>query len=106
MKNSNRSAYRDFEDRKSETTKSTFPTGEVVAIKRAQKESKHGTQEFKTEIELIFQVHHKNLVSFAEFCFEHEEQILVYEFVADGTLKDDLTCMHLKYIQFDRYNKY
>ncbi|KAL2341486.1 hypothetical protein Fmac_009426 [Flemingia macrophylla] len=68
-----------------------LPSGKVVAIKRAQKESKQGGPEFKAEIELLSRVHHKNLVSLVGFCFEREEQMLVYEFVANGTLKDALT---------------
>ncbi|XP_068496168.1 leucine-rich repeat receptor protein kinase HPCA1-like isoform X2 [Phaseolus vulgaris] len=68
----------------------TLPTGQVVAIKRAQKESKQGAQEFKAEIELLSRVHHKNLASLVGFCFEREEQMLVYEFIPNGTLKDAL----------------
>ncbi|KAG5011566.1 hypothetical protein JHK86_023827 [Glycine max] len=69
----------------------TLPSGQVVAIKRAQRESKQGGLEFKAEIELLSRVHHKNLVSLVGFCFEREEQMLVYEFVPNGTLKDALT---------------
>jgi len=66
----------------------------VVAIKRAQKESKQGAQEFKAEIELLSRVHHKNLASLVGFCFEREEQMLVYEFIPNGTLKDALKCTY------------
>ncbi|RDX94881.1 putative leucine-rich repeat receptor-like protein kinase, partial [Mucuna pruriens] len=69
----------------------TLPSEQVVAIKRAQKESKQGGPEFKAEIELLSRVHHKNLVKLVGFCFEREEQMLVYEFVSNGTLKDALT---------------
>nr|POE57752.1 putative leucine-rich repeat receptor-like protein kinase [Quercus suber] len=41
----------------------TLPTGQLIAIKRAQKASMQGGLEFKTEIELLSRVHHKNLVS-------------------------------------------
>ncbi|KAI7725405.1 hypothetical protein M8C21_018595, partial [Ambrosia artemisiifolia] len=40
--------------------------GQVVAIKRAQKTSMQGGQEFKTEIELLSRVHHKNLVGLVD----------------------------------------
>jgi len=63
----------------------------VIAIKRAQKESMQGKLEFKAEIELLSRVHHKNLVSLVGFCFEHEEQMLVYEYVQNGSLKDALS---------------
>ncbi|XP_057753124.1 leucine-rich repeat receptor protein kinase HPCA1-like [Arachis stenosperma] len=71
--------------------KGTLPNGQLLAIKRAQRESKQGRLEFKAEIELLSRVHHKNLVTLIGFCFEHEEQMLVYEFVPNGTLKDTLT---------------
>ncbi|KAK7363901.1 hypothetical protein VNO77_06061 [Canavalia gladiata] len=71
--------------------KGTLPNGQVVAIKRAQKESMQGKLEFKAEIELLSRVHHKNLVALVGFCFEQGEQILIYEFVPNGTLKESLT---------------
>ncbi|KAG4401468.1 hypothetical protein GLYMA_07G270800v4 [Glycine max] len=71
--------------------KGNLPNGQVIAIKRAQKESMQGKLEFKAEIELLSRVHHKNLVSLVGFCFEHEEQMLVYEYVQNGSLKDALS---------------
>ncbi|KAK6144945.1 hypothetical protein DH2020_021765 [Rehmannia glutinosa] len=66
-------------------------TGQVVAIKRAQQGSTQGGLEFKTEIELLSRVHHKNLVGLVGFCFEQGEQMLVYEFMANGTLRESLS---------------
>ncbi|XP_059445078.1 leucine-rich repeat receptor protein kinase HPCA1-like isoform X1 [Corylus avellana] len=68
-----------------------LPTGQLIAIKRAQTESMQGGVEFKTEIELLSRVHHKNLVSLVGFCFDQGEQMLVYEYVPNGTLKDGLS---------------
>ncbi|KAL5720648.1 hypothetical protein ACHQM5_013294 [Ranunculus cassubicifolius] len=65
--------------------------GQVVAIKRSQQGSMQGGLEFKTEIELLSRVHHKNLVSLVGFCFEQGEQMLVYEFIPNGTLRDSLS---------------
>ncbi|KAL0452236.1 UNVERIFIED_CONTAM: putative leucine-rich repeat receptor-like protein kinase [Sesamum latifolium] len=65
--------------------------GQVVAIKRAQLGSKQGGLEFKTEIELLSRVHHKNLVGLVGFCFEQGEQMLVYEFMPNGTLRESLS---------------
>ncbi|KAF8019249.1 hypothetical protein BT93_G0044 [Corymbia citriodora subsp. variegata] len=69
----------------------TLPTGNLVAIKRAQQGSMQGGVEFKNEIELLSRVHHKNLVSLVGFCFEQGEQLLVYEFLPNGTLKESLS---------------
>ncbi|RWR90748.1 Protein kinase domain-containing protein [Cinnamomum micranthum f. kanehirae] len=71
--------------------KGILPGQQIVAIKRAQQGSMQGGLEFKTEIELLSRVHHKNLVNLIGFCFEKEEQMLVYEYVPNGTLKDSLS---------------
>ncbi|XP_039136272.1 probable leucine-rich repeat receptor-like protein kinase At5g49770 [Dioscorea cayenensis subsp. rotundata] len=65
--------------------------GQLAAIKRAQRGSMQGGLEFKTEIELLSRVHHKNLVSLIGFCFEQGEQMLVYEFIPNGTLRESLS---------------
>ncbi|XP_030940287.1 probable leucine-rich repeat receptor-like protein kinase At5g49770 [Quercus lobata] len=69
----------------------TLPTGQPIAIKRAHKESLQGGHEFKNEIELLSRVHHKNPVSLVGFCFDQGKQMLVYEYVPNGTLKDSLS---------------
>ncbi|XP_011028448.1 PREDICTED: probable leucine-rich repeat receptor-like protein kinase At5g49770 isoform X2 [Populus euphratica] len=68
-----------------------LPTGELIAIKRAQQGSMQGGLEFKTEIELLSRVHHKNVVSLLGFCFDRGEQMLVYEFVPNGSLMESLS---------------
>ncbi|KAG8364015.1 hypothetical protein BUALT_Bualt19G0082300 [Buddleja alternifolia] len=77
----------------------TLPDGQLVAIKRAQQGSPQGILEFKTEIELLSRVHHKNVVSLVGFCFDQHEQMLVYEYITNGTLKDSL--MGISGIQLD-----
>ncbi|CAK9316413.1 unnamed protein product, partial [Citrullus colocynthis] len=64
--------------------------GQVFAIKRARQGSKQDAHEFKTEIELLSRVHHKNLVGLVGFCCEQGEQMLVYEFMPYGLLRDNL----------------
>lgn len=66
-------------------------SGEVVAVKRSKQGSMQGGLEFKTEIELLSRVHHKNLVGLVGFCFEQGEQMLVYEYISNGTLRESLT---------------
>ncbi|KAM7470168.1 hypothetical protein LguiA_008351 [Lonicera macranthoides] len=67
-----------------------LPNGQLIAIKRAVQGSKQGGLEFKNELELLSRVHHKNVVSLVGFCFEQGEQMLIYEFIPNGTLKDNL----------------
>ncbi|XP_010252249.1 PREDICTED: probable leucine-rich repeat receptor-like protein kinase At5g49770 isoform X2 [Nelumbo nucifera] len=66
-------------------------SGQLVAIKRAQQGSMQGGVEFKTEIELLSRVHHRNLVGLVGFCFQQREQMLVYEYIPNGTLKESLS---------------
>ncbi|KAJ0027198.1 hypothetical protein Pint_35130 [Pistacia integerrima] len=63
----------------------------VVAIKRAEVGSLQGQKEFLTEIKLLSRLHHRNLVSLLGYCDEEEEQMLVYEFMPNGTLRDWLS---------------
>lgn len=61
-----------------------------VAIKRKSPESHQGVQEFQTEIDLLSTFRHLNLVSLLGFCQENSELILVYDYMARGTLRDHL----------------
>ncbi|XP_025815111.1 probable leucine-rich repeat receptor-like protein kinase At5g49770 [Panicum hallii] len=74
--------------------KGILADGTSVAIKRAEYGSKQGALEFKNEIELLSRVHHKNLVSLIGFCYEQGEQMLVYEYVSNGTLRQNLQGMY------------
>ncbi|KAK4606924.1 hypothetical protein RGQ29_000942 [Quercus rubra] len=65
--------------------------GTVVAIKRAREGSLQGEKEFLTEIEFMSRLHHRNLVSLIGYCDEECEQMLVYEFMSNGTLRDHLS---------------
>lgn len=62
--------------------------GTQVAVKRAQEGSMQGAEEFKNEIELLSRVHHKNLLGLVGYCYEHGEQMLVYEFMMNGTVTE------------------
>ncbi|KAL6905887.1 hypothetical protein ACP4OV_003488 [Aristida adscensionis] len=69
----------------------TLPSGQLVAVKRLQQGSLQGSLEFRTEIELLSRVHHRNVVTLVGFCVDQAEQMLVYEYVPNGTLKESLT---------------
>ncbi|KAK7290326.1 hypothetical protein RIF29_04655 [Crotalaria pallida] len=71
--------------------KGILSSGTVVAIKRAQEGSLQGEKEFLTEISLLSRLHHRNLVSLLGYCDEEGEQMLVYEYMPNGTLRDHLS---------------
>ncbi|KAF5737306.1 putative LRR receptor-like serine/threonine-protein kinase [Tripterygium wilfordii] len=78
----------------------TVADGTVVAIKRAQQLSLHGQKEFFTEIEFLSRLHHRNLVSLVGYCHEEDEQMLVYEFMPNGSLHDILSGRFKKTLNF------
>jgi serine/threonine protein kinase len=65
--------------------------GQIVAVKRAEQGSLQGQKEFYTEIELLSRLHHRNLVSLLGYCDQKGEQMLVYEFMPNGSLQDALS---------------
>ncbi|XP_058214169.1 uncharacterized protein LOC131325756 isoform X3 [Rhododendron vialii] len=65
-------------------------TTTVVAIKRLRAKSKQGAEEFWKELKLLSKLRHTNLVSLIGYCNENQEMILVYEYIARGTLANHL----------------
>ncbi|XP_030949512.1 G-type lectin S-receptor-like serine/threonine-protein kinase RLK1 [Quercus lobata] len=57
-----------------------------VAVKKLYSLVQDNEREFKTEVNVIGQTHHKNLVRLFGFCDEGLQRLLVYEFLSNGTL--------------------
>ncbi|KAL9349173.1 hypothetical protein Peur_056428 [Populus x canadensis] len=58
----------------------------VVAVKKLNNMAEDSVREFKTEVNVIGQTHHKNLVRLLGFCEEGDQRLLVYEFMSNGSL--------------------
>ncbi|XP_062119668.1 receptor-like protein kinase FERONIA [Humulus lupulus] len=64
--------------------------GSTVAVKRCKRGSGQGAREFVTEIEMLSQLRYLHLVSLIGYCDDDGEMILVYEYMANGTLRDHI----------------
>ncbi|KAL4625123.1 hypothetical protein ACB092_05G001400 [Castanea dentata] len=62
-----------------------------VAVKLLSTSSKQGYKEFRAEAQLLMIVHHKNLVFLVGYCDEGENKALIYEYMANGNLKQNLS---------------
>lgn len=66
-----------------------LPDGKELAVK-ILKPSENALKEFVLEIEIITAIHHKNIISLFGFCFEDNNLLLVYDFLARGSLEENL----------------
>ncbi|GMJ09909.1 avrPphB susceptible 1 [Hibiscus trionum] len=65
-------------------------TGQVVAVKQLDRNGLQGNREFLVEVLMLSLLHHPNLVNLIGYCADGEQRLLVYEFMALGSLEDHL----------------
>ncbi|KAK7836663.1 putative receptor-like protein kinase [Quercus suber] len=74
--------------------KAQFSDGLVAAVKRMNKVSEQGDDDFRREIEILARLHHRHLVALRGFCIANMRgssfMFLLYEHMANGSLKDHL----------------
>ncbi|KAK3200650.1 hypothetical protein Dsin_024065 [Dipteronia sinensis] len=61
-----------------------------VAVKILSSSSTQWCKEFQVEITLLQRVHHRNLTKFAGYCNEGAKKGLIYEYMANGNLQQNL----------------
>ncbi|KAJ1689778.1 hypothetical protein LUZ63_013933 [Rhynchospora breviuscula] len=77
--------------------------GNQVGIKRVSKDSKQGKQEYISEVKIISQLRHRNLVQLIGWCHDRGELLLVYELMHNGSLdshlyhKDSVLAWHVRH---------
>ncbi|PWA89613.1 Concanavalin A-like lectin/glucanase, subgroup [Artemisia annua] len=65
-------------------------SGQVVAVKQLDRNGLQGNREFLVEVLMLSLLHHPNLVSLIGYCADGDQRLLVYEFMALGSLEDHL----------------
>ncbi|KAI3996315.1 hypothetical protein MKX01_026783 [Papaver californicum] len=61
-----------------------------VAVKKLDMLIEKGDKEFKTEVRVIGQTHHKNLLRLLGYCEDGQNRLLVYEFMNNSNLGEHL----------------
>eukprot|EP00253_Pinus_taeda_P034359 PITA_34359 len=64
--------------------------GKEIAVKVLSFFSRQGIHQFQNEVDLLSKVHHKKLVSLLGYCSESQGLMLIYEYMAGGSLRDRL----------------
>ncbi|GLU13361.1 hypothetical protein SLE2022_299990 [Rubroshorea leprosula] len=62
----------------------------LIAVKKISRRSKQGKKEYVTEVKIISQLRHRNLVQLIGWCHDKSEFLLVYEFMPNGSLDSHL----------------
>ncbi|KAK3444111.1 hypothetical protein EUGRSUZ_A00082 [Eucalyptus grandis] len=72
--------------------KGVLKNGTVVAVKRAimSSDKQKNSKEFRTELDLLSRLNHAHLLNLLGYCEEGGERLLVYEFMAHGSLHQHL----------------
>lgn len=83
--------------------KAELPDGQIVAIKRARKEQFDSLHtEFKSEVELLAKIDHRNLVKLLGYVEIGNERLIITEYVPNGTLREHLDGLKGKILDFNQ----
>ncbi|XVF77547.1 hypothetical protein PTKIN_Ptkin14bG0053800 [Pterospermum kingtungense] len=63
---------------------------QVVAVKQLDRNGYQGNREFLVEVLMLSLLNHPNLVKLVGYCADGDQRILVYEYMANGSLEDHL----------------
>ncbi|MCO5550175.1 hypothetical protein L7F22_003657 [Adiantum nelumboides] len=89
--------------------KAVMPMGEVIAVKKmivvSSTTREHlGKDLFKTEMDTLRTIRHRNIIRLLGFCNNHESSLLLYDYMPNGSLEE---CIHKRRGLLDwdaRYN--
>ncbi|GLU23618.1 hypothetical protein SLE2022_396100 [Rubroshorea leprosula] len=61
-----------------------------VAVKQLDRNGFQGNREFLVEVLMLSLLHHPHLVNLVGYCADGDQRVLVYEYMANGSLEDHL----------------
>lgn len=70
--------------------KGCLPDGKELAFKFLRRCDAVLLEDFISEIEIITNLNHRNIISLYGFCFENHHLVLVYDFLSKGSLEENL----------------
>ncbi|KAK8955125.1 Serine/threonine-protein kinase PBS1 [Platanthera guangdongensis] len=76
-------------------------SNQIVAIKQLDRNGLQGNREFLVEVLMLSLLHHPNLVNLIGYCADGDQRLLVYEFMALGSLEDHLYDLTLERKRLD-----
>ena len=62
----------------------------MVAIKQLDRHGLQGNKELLVKVVMLSLLHHENLVDLMGYCADGDQRLLVYEYMALGSLEDHL----------------
>ncbi|TKY68985.1 putative receptor protein kinase ZmPK1 [Spatholobus suberectus] len=71
--------------------KGVLPDNQVVAIKRLHEVANQGESEFLAKVSIIGRLNHMNLIGMLGYCAEGKHRLLVYEYMENGSLAQNLS---------------
>ncbi|GKC51523.1 kinase-like domain, phloem protein 2-like protein, partial [Tanacetum coccineum] len=70
----------------------------IIAAKRLDKETEKGESEFATELEILTEYKHENVIGLVGYCDEEDEKIIVYQYASRGCLYKYLSDVSLTWV--------
>ncbi|GJZ15778.1 kinase-like domain, phloem protein 2-like protein [Tanacetum coccineum] len=58
----------------------------IIAAKRLERKSAEGEAQFMTELEILMEYKHENVIGLVGYCDEKDEKIIVYEYASRGSI--------------------
>nr|XP_043610995.1 uncharacterized protein LOC122582638 isoform X2 [Erigeron canadensis] len=71
----------------------------IIVAKRLDTRLGQGEQQFRNEIQILFEYKHENIISLVGYCDEEKEKIIVYEYASQGSLNNYLKDVRLTWVK-------